>query len=523
MWQGQKRMAALTACVCTLAIPAAAQAAPSWVGVADPAPGGSSVDLAVADGTPYLAARAAEADGGGLVVWRPDEAGTDWIQAGGTVNQGDLPDAWAGPTITADGTTPWVAWQELAGGDSVQAHVAWFDGSTWQEPVAASEPANWPVSPGPVRLGLVVFVGTPYLTAGDGHVARLNSWGDAVEYVDDGLPSGCMPSLAVSAGSLYAACSDELLRLNIDGTGWEHVATNTGPFFVVDVTGTPYLLNDPCCSGEEGQIHMLTSDDQLEVVAADASEGGSAFAGFQGSLFAAHGTDLRALGPDGWESAPSPSPADAGATGAKLVEGADGALWLLWDSSGVHVARYAEEGTPFNFAPDPEPGLGDPSGDDPGDDPGTDPGDGGFTDPEGHPVPPGHGGHRAPRPGACRNVFSGTVHANRIVGTRFGDRIHGWGGNDRLFGRGASDCIWGGRGADSVNGGPGPDALAGGGGNDHIKPGAGRDEVAAGAGNDTIDAVGGGVDRINCGRGHDTVRLSRNDLIKGCEKVLLKR
>src|SRR4051812_47021926 len=146
MWQGKKRWMALTACLCTLAIPAVAQAEPSWVEVADPAPGGPTADLAVADGTPYLAARAAAAEGGGLEVWRPNEAGTDWVPAGGNLNQGDLPDGWAGPAITADGATPWVAWEEAADDGSVQAHVAWFDGSTWQEPVAASEPANWPVS-----------------------------------------------------------------------------------------------------------------------------------------------------------------------------------------------------------------------------------------------------------------------------------------------------------------------------------------------------------------------------------------
>jgi len=327
----------------------------------------------------------------------------------------------------------------------------------------------------------------------------------------------------VSGGSLYAACSDELLRLNSDGTGWDHVTTNNGPFFVVDVTGTPYLLNDPCCSGDEGQIHRLTSDDQLEDVVADASQGDSVFAGFQGSLFAAHGGDLRALAADAWESTPSPALPDEAATAVKLVEDADGALWFLWDSSGLHVARYAEDGTPFNFAPDPGTGLDDPFGDDSGDDTGTDAGDDGFTDPEGDPVPPGHAGHPLLLPGACKNAFSGTVGPNRIAGTRFGDRIHGWGGNDRLFGRGGSDCLWGGQGADSVNGGSGPDALAGGGGRDHMVPGGGRDSVAAGAGNDTIDAAGGGVDLINCGAGRDTVRLSRNDLIKGCERVIVRR
>src|SRR4051794_36674812 len=129
MWQGRKRFTALTACMFTLAIPAVAQADPTWVSVADPAPGGTG--LAGAGGTPYLAV----ADGGGLGVWRPNEAGTEWIQAGGALNQGDLPDAWSGPAIAADGATPWVAWQEVVDDETVQAHVAWFDGSGWQEPV----------------------------------------------------------------------------------------------------------------------------------------------------------------------------------------------------------------------------------------------------------------------------------------------------------------------------------------------------------------------------------------------------
>jgi hypothetical protein len=533
---------------CALLAPAVAQAAPNWVRAADPAPGGTvewedgypKIDIAIADGTPYVAAQTRPTVAHDLQVWRPNHAGTQWIQVGGNLNHAALPDHSSGPSIAADGATPWVAWQEVAGNDAVQTHVARLDGSTWNEPVSASQTANWPRTGSP---SLVVFGGRPYLTVGTSDVLRLNAAGTAVEHVTAGLPSGCVPSLTVSGGRLYTDCSRELLRLNSAATTWQHVATNTDPFNLVDVTGTPYLVKEPCCTENEGDIHKLTPADQLEDVFTFDPQGDRFFAGFQNTLYAARSGDtpgpdalgpatLRALINGRWQSAPSPSVPQEGAIVVKLLEDSDGALWLLWhaydpfNSVGpprtVHVARYVEQGTPFEFAADPV--TAPPSGP-PEPPPPPDPGDdgGGFTDPGGDPVPPGDSGPPPLLPGACKNLLTGTGRADRLVGSRFGDRIFGRGGSDQLFGRGGSDCIWGGAGADLVDGGPGPDALAGDSGNDRMMPGDGRDDVSAGAGNDTIDAVGGGVDRINCGAGRDVVRLSGNDLIKNCEKVIVRR
>ena len=60
---------------------------------------------------------------------------------------------------------------------------------------------------------------------------------------------------------------------------------------------------------------------------------------------------------------------------------------------------------------------------------------------------------------------------------------------------------------------------------DRIKGTAGNDDVRSRGGNDKVDLRKGGVDRVNCGKGRDTVRLKRkfaNDgiVIKGsCERV----
>jgi hypothetical protein len=555
--QTRKFFAALAVCLGALALPTAAQAAPNWVRVADPAPGGTHVwddgypkiDLTVADGTPYLVGREPPTVGDDVSVWRPNHAGTDWVQVGATLNHASLPEHWGGPSIAADGATPWVAWEEGHDGDA-QVHVARLDGTDWVEPVPASETANWPHTDG---ARLVVFGGRPYLTAYTNDVLRLNAAGNAVEHVTAGLPSGCVPSLTVSGGHLYTPCSTELLRLNSAGTAWQHVLTHTDPFSLVDVTGTLYLLKAPCCSNSR-DIFKLTANDQLEQVFAQEPEGFNLFAGFQGRLWGARNGEgpapdaqgpatLQALNAGRWWPAPSPSVPQEGARVVKLLEDKDGSLWFLWHAfdysnyvgppRNVHVARFAEQGTPFDFADDPAPAPADDPGTDPGTDPApddtqepppvTDPGDDGFTDPGGDPAPPDDSGQPPLLLGACKNVFTGTLRADRIVGSRFGDSIHGWKGNDQLFGRGGSDCIWGGPGNDVVSGGDGPDALSGDGGNDRIVPGGGRDEVSAGAGNDVIVAVGGGVDRINCGPGRDVVLLSPNDLIKGCEKVIVRR
>lgn len=534
------RAAGAAVAACAMALPAAAQAAPTWARVADPAPGGTLeyndglpiLDLAVAEGTPYLAT---ESTAGALTVWRPNAAGASWVQAGGALNH--VPLRFTPPfrrkdffSIAAGGATPWVAWTEQDAGGQAQVHVAKLAGARFQEPVAAAGAAGWPRSANAPVPQIVVYGGVPYV-ATDSDVTRLTGGGDAVEHVTTGLPSGCAPSLVVSGAYLYASCSAELLRLNSAGSAWEHVVTHSSPFAMADVGGTPYLV--------DGGVYRLNPNGQLEQASPDGRPD-SPLGSFQGTLYAAHGgatpgpdvegpATLEALVLGAWQAAPSPSQANEGVHNVKLVGAPDGNMWMVWEASDhnsvfpprtVHVARFAEQGTPFSFAADPGSGS-TPGGPGETPNPAPNPGDGGFTDPGGNPVPPGNAG--GPLAGACANAMLGTLGSDWLVGTRLGDRLFGRAGNDHLFGVGGSDCIWASSGADFVSGGPGADDLNGGSGRDRIVAGAGRDSIDAGSGNDSIYAVGGGVDHVNCGRGFDTVRLSRNDLIKGCERVIVKR
>jgi hypothetical protein len=70
----------------------------------------------------------------------------------------------------------------------------------------------------------------------------------------------------------------------------------------------------------------------------------------------------------------------------------------------------------------------------------------------------------------------------------------------------------------------GADRLLGNAGNDRIVTGAGRDRAWGGPGDDTIDArAKGGRQRIDCGAGRDTVRLSKGDVARRCERVIRRR
>jgi hypothetical protein len=156
----------------------------------------------------------------------------------------------------------------------------------------------------------------------------------------------------------------------------------------------------------------------------------------------------------------------------------------------------------------------------------------------------------------CSNPIVGTRRGDLLEGTPAGDLILGRRGNDRLFGRAGDDCLEGeggrdrlsgGAGADVLDGGPGADVARGNGGADRIAGGrgadrlwgnggadlirggrgadridatGGRDRVIAGSGNDRIDARDGRRDRIDCGRGVDTVDADRKDSLRGCERKL---
>ena len=87
-------------------------------------------------------------------------------------------------------------------------------------------------------------------------------------------------------------------------------------------------------------------------------------------------------------------------------------------------------------------------------------------------------------------------------------------------GGGGRDRLSGGAGADVLHGGPGDDHLDGGPGDDHIHTGSGRNVVLAESGDDVVDARNGRRDVVDCGRGRDTVRADRQDVLRGCERVI---
>ena len=169
-----------------------------------------------------------------------------------------------------------------------------------------------------------------------------------------------------------------------------------------------------------------------------------------------------------------------------------------------------------------------------------------------------------PLPGACANERLGTAARDVLDGSAAGDRLRGLAGNDRLAGLAGRDCLFGGAGNDRLSGGAGNDRLAGNGGNDRASGGAGNDRASGGAGNDkvaggggkdklaggtgddklsggagndtlaggkgtnTIAAGGGGdvvnaangkADRVDCGKGRDSVRADSQDTLAGCERV----
>jgi RTX calcium-binding nonapeptide repeat (4 copies)/PA domain/LVIVD repeat len=109
---------------------------------------------------------------------------------------------------------------------------------------------------------------------------------------------------------------------------------------------------------------------------------------------------------------------------------------------------------------------------------------------------------------------------DRLAGNRAADRLFGGPGRDRLIGAQGNDGLQGHGGADRLSGGRGPDRVNGGGGNDRISVGGATNRASGGPGNDRISARNGKRDKINCGRGRDTVRADRKDRVAGnCETV----
>ena len=82
--------------------------------------------------------------------------------------------------------------------------------------------------------------------------------------------------------------------------------------------------------------------------------------------------------------------------------------------------------------------------------------------------------------------------------------------------------FWGGSGNDFLQGGPFRNTIYGEDGNDSIRTrGAGPNKVVAGAGDDLVVAYAKGAGTIDCGPGHDEVRINWNKALRtrNCEKV----
>ena len=146
------------------------------------------------------------------------------------------------------------------------------------------------------------------------------------------------------------------------------------------------------------------------------------------------------------------------------------------------------------------------------------------------------------RGGAGRDFVSGEAGNDRLIGAGGADGLTGGGGNDRvsggagpdriagdvgddvLTGNGERDRLFGGAGNDRLSGGAGIDRLYGGAGNDRLSGGPSTNVLHGGNGRDTIIAINGTFDRINCGKGRDTVRADARDRVaRTCEVVNRRR
>ena len=138
-------------------------------------------------------------------------------------------------------------------------------------------------------------------------------------------------------------------------------------------------------------------------------------------------------------------------------------------------------------------------------------------EPGGEPGEPG--GEPGAKPGVCANALTGTAARDVLSGTLSGELIRAGAGDDRVLGGGGRDCLEGQAGNDVLLGQAGADRLVGGPGADRLVGGAGRNSVSGGRGNDRVNAANGVRDRVDCGRGRDTVTADRADRLHGCERV----
>lgn len=97
--------------------------------------------------------------------------------------------------------------------------------------------------------------------------------------------------------------------------------------------------------------------------------------------------------------------------------------------------------------------------------------------------------------GAARDVFTGSVNADELLGGGGNDQLSGGGGNDTLsgnadedtlLGEGGDDKLFGGANNDTLNGGSGSNTLNGDDGDDLLISGTGNNTINGGEGSDTL-------------------------------------
>jgi Ca2+-binding RTX toxin-like protein len=122
--------------------------------------------------------------------------------------------------------------------------------------------------------------------------------------------------------------------------------------------------------------------------------------------------------------------------------------------------------------------------------------------------------------GLGNDRLHGQSGADRVNGERGRDRINGGSSNDVISAGSSGDRVAGDQGGDRINGNSGNDTLRGNSGHDRITGSTGADRISGGGGNDRINSRDGRRDRVNCGRGRDTVIADRVDVITGgCERA----
>src|SRR3954468_20447958 len=240
MTSGRGPLWALILTFFALALPAVAQAAPTWQLTPDPAPGGVQdifrdrfprVSLAVVGARPFVATVLPSND---LRIFRCSPVRSRWVQVGGVLNSRPVV---GDPEMASSTRTPWVAWRERTAGGSPPIHVPRLRGPRFKQINGGLKRTD--SGDDLAGFDLAVFGGLPYVAYQDAggviRVVRLDGDDHQFRNASTGLPRGIIwdaPPSATAGGRLYLAFSlgvDEpgtsvVSRLSANRRTWRTVA-----------------------------------------------------------------------------------------------------------------------------------------------------------------------------------------------------------------------------------------------------------------------------------------------------------